>query len=153
MKDKSSFSVETPSESPGFLLWQVTTLWQRKIKTALQPLGLSHSGFVILASLLWFREHETDVTQTAIIGHTKLDKMTVSKSLKKLHAEGLVLRAENEADTRTKTITLTDSGAALAAEAVGIVEKTDRRFFETLTPGEAEQLNDLFIRLRDGKET
>ncbi|MGA7719963.1 MAG: hypothetical protein WCA84_02175 [Ignavibacteriaceae bacterium] len=50
------FSVSTPEESTGFLLWQVTNLWQREIKKALSIYGLTHSQFVLLASILWFAQ-------------------------------------------------------------------------------------------------
>lgn len=148
MENNTAFSVETAEESSGFLLWQVTTVWQREIKATLEPFGLSHSGFVILASLLWFREHETEATQTVIIKHTKLDKMTISKSLKSLQQSGYILRSENENDTRAKTVILTQSGASLATEAIKSVEETDKRFFATLSLNERGMLNQMFVRLR-----
>ncbi len=143
---KSNFS-KTDKTSSGFLLWQVTTLWQREIKTALEEVNLSHSGFVLVASLLWFEEQDIVVSQTALIEHTKLDKMTVSKSLKKLEREGLVFRAENEADTRAKIIALTDEGNALAMSSVKIVEEVDKRFFSVFSQQEKEQFNGLFLKL------
>jgi len=142
---KSNFN-ETDKTSSGFLLWQVTTLWQREIKTALEEVSLSHSGFVLLASLLWFKEQELVVTQTTLIEHTKLDKMTVSKSLKKLEKEDLVLRAENEADTRAKTIILTDDGESLAMKSVMIVEEVDKRFFSIFSQQEKKQFNGFFLK-------
>jgi len=39
----NTFSVEKAEESSGFLLWQVTNLWQREIKKALDEFGLTHS--------------------------------------------------------------------------------------------------------------
>jgi len=147
MKNKSSFQVEKPEQSSGFLLWQVTTIWQRQIKSALNSIHLSHSGFVILASLLWFKEQNTTVTQTTIIEHTKLDKMTVSKSLKKLEKDGLILKNENETDTRAKTVTLTNKGIKLAAQAVKIVENIDNDFFSALSIKDINRLNLLFSKL------
>ncbi len=146
--DESSFSVETPEGSSGFLLWQVTVVWQREIKKGLEGVGLSHSAFVILASLLWFAEHDGEVTQTTIINHTKLDKMTVSKSLKTLCTDGFVLRSENEFDTRAKSIELTDVGRETAIKAVKIVENVDKEFFSRLTKEERATLNGLFVKLR-----
>ena len=90
MKKKSNFDVKKAEESSGFLLWQVTTMWQREIKKALEDVELSHASFVILASLLWFEEQNVEITQTTIINHTKLDKMTVSKNLKSLVLKGFV---------------------------------------------------------------
>jgi len=144
---KKSHFKATAKQSLGFLLWQVTTIWQREIKTALEPLGLSHSGFVLLASLLWFEEQEVIVTQTTLIEHTKLDKMTVSKSLKVLEKNGFVLRTENEKDTRAKTILLSDEGRSLAIESVKIVEGVDGSFFSAITAEERDILNGLFLKL------
>ncbi|XPV67377.1 MAG: MarR family winged helix-turn-helix transcriptional regulator [Halarcobacter sp.] len=147
MKKESNFQVKKAEQSSGFLLWQVTTLWQREIKTALDGVNLNHSGFVILASLLWFKEQEIITTQTTIIEHTKLDKMTVSKSLKILEKNGFILRSENEIDTRAKTITLTHSGIELAIKSVKIVEDIDNLFFSKLNKKDKNQLNTLFLEL------
>lgn len=147
MKSKSNFQVKKAEQSSGFLLWQITTLWQREIKSALDVINLSHSGFVILASLLWFKEQEVIVTQTTIIEHTKLDKMTVSKSLKTLEKNGFVMRSENEIDTRAKTITLTDTGIKLAIKSVKIVEDIDNAFFSKLDKEDKDKLNSLFMKL------
>jgi hypothetical protein len=54
MKNKdNTFSVEKAEDSSGFLLWQVTNLWQREIKKALEPYGITHSQFVLMASIHW----------------------------------------------------------------------------------------------------
>jgi len=147
MKNKSNFQVKKAEHSSGFLLWQVTTLWQREIKNALTTVNLSHSGFVILASLLWFKEQNKIVTQTTIIEHTKLDKMTISKSLKNLVKNDFVVRTENEIDTRAKTIALTKIGINLAIESIKIVEDIDNKFFSKLNMDNKKKLNSLFIQL------
>jgi len=41
-------------DSPGLLLWQTTIFWQRMIKKALEPYGISHAQFVIMVILLWW---------------------------------------------------------------------------------------------------
>ena len=146
---KKSHFKTIDKQSSGFLLWQVTTLWQREIKSALEPLGLSHSGFVLLASLLWFEEQDIVVTQTTLIEHTKLDKMTVSKSLKGLEKSGFVVRMENEQDTRAKTILLSDEGRLLAIESVKIVEGVDVSFFSAVTAKERDVLNGIFLKLKN----
>jgi len=147
---KSNFKTTTKTSS-GFLLWQTTTLWQRAIKTGLEEVSLSHSAFVLLASLLWFEEQEEVVTQTTLISHTKLDKMTVSKSLKGLEKSLYITRSENEFDTRAKTIVLTNVGRELAIKAVAIVEAIDEHFFSPLTMDEKEVLNGLFGKLNLAK--
>ena len=145
----SSFDVKTPEESSGFLLWQVTTLWQRDIKSALESFELNHSSFVILASLLWFQEHDVEVTQTTIIEHTKLDKMVVSKSLKQLQQKELLNRVEHKTDTRAKMIILNQSGEELAKKALKAVEEVDKSFFSKLDESERKYLNGMFVKLKN----
>lgn len=48
------FGFAKPEDSPGFLLWQTTIIWQRRIKKALESHDISHAQFVIMAILLWF---------------------------------------------------------------------------------------------------
>lgn len=127
------FGFDVPEDSPGFLLWQTTMTWQRLIKKALEPFDISHAQFVIMAILLWFHGQKKDITQVDIIGMSKLDKMTVSKSLKKLGDMNLVARFENQEDTRAKSVQLTKSGATLARKLVPIVEGIDADFFGHLT--------------------
>lgn len=144
---KSAFGFEAPEDSPGFLLWQTTVTWQRLIKRALDVYDVSHSQFVIMAVLLWFEEHDQVPTQIAISRLSKLDKMTVSKSLKKLADQGYVCRQENQQDTRAKCIYLTSKGKNLALKLVPIVEETDEIFFKRLTQEEQKELLRFFNTL------
>jgi MarR family transcriptional regulator, organic hydroperoxide resistance regulator len=129
---KSSFEFEKPEQSPGFLLWQTTITWQRLIKKALEPYKISHAQFVIMAILLWFKKCNNQATQSILINWSKLDKMTVSKSLKKLVSQKLVAREENETDTRSKKTNLTHQGKNLIRQLVPIIEQIDANFFSVI---------------------
>ena len=130
--DKLPFGFEAAEDSPGLLLWQTTITWQRLIKNALDPYDISHAQFVILAITLWFETIDETPTQITIARQSKLDKMTVSKSLKKLVAEGFIKRAEHETDTRAKSVRLTSKGQKLTSRLVPIVEAIDADFFSVL---------------------
>ena len=133
MKDSdNTFSVEKAEESPGFLLWQVTNLWQRQIKKALEKYDLTHSQFVLLASIHWLTLQKQDVTQILLSSHTKIDPMTTSTVLRTLQAKGLLQRQEHLTDTRAKTVALTESGKKIIKEAVKVVEAFDKDFFSVL---------------------
>lgn len=133
MKDSdNTFSVEKAEDSPGFLLWQVTNLWQRQIKKALEKYDLTHSQFVLLASIHWLTLQKQDVTQILLSAHTKIDPMTTSTVLRTLQAKGLLQRQEHLTDTRAKTVALTDSGKKIIKEAVKVVEAFDKDFFSVL---------------------
>lgn len=126
------FSVEEAEESSGFLLWQVTTLWQREIRKVLEPYDITHSQFVLLASTQWLTLQKQDVTQILLSSHTKIDPMTTSTVLRTLQQKGLVQRAEHSTDTRAKTVVLTEQGKKIVRQAVKAVEHFDKLFFEVL---------------------
>jgi DNA-binding MarR family transcriptional regulator len=130
--NESVFSVDQPEDSPGFLLWQTTITWQRSIKKALEPHGVSHTQFVLLAILLWHDKIQQIPTQVILANWSKLDKMTVSKSLRALVDQGFVKRHEHPNDTRAKAVQLTAEGKLLASKLVPIVERIDELFFSTL---------------------
>lgn len=126
------FSVEIPEESSGFLLWQVTNLWQREIKKALEIYDLTHSQFVLLASILWLSQDNNNITQILLSSHTKIDPMTTSTVLRTLQKKGFLQRQEHETDTRAKTVLLTPNGKEIAKLAVKTVEQFDHVFFKDL---------------------
>jgi DNA-binding MarR family transcriptional regulator len=140
------FGFDAPEDLPGFLLWQTTISWQRMIKKALEPHDISHAQFVIMAILLWWHGQKKEVTQIDIVKMSKLDKMTVSKSLKKLVGVDLVAKHENQKDTRAKSVQLTKSGVALAGKLVPIVEGVDEDFFAKLPK---KQEKDLILILQN----
>jgi len=133
---KSVFGFETPKDSPGFLLWQTMTSWQRQIKAALAPFGISHSQFVIMALIKFYEESASNANQVKIINLSKLDKMTVSNALKDLDKKGLVIRTEDKTDMRAKCMQLTSAGHNLISQAVPAVEGTDHNFFSALSTNE-----------------
>jgi DNA-binding MarR family transcriptional regulator len=128
----NTFSVEKPEDSSGFLLWQVTNLWQREIKKALEQLELTHSQYVLLASIHWLTLHQQEVTQVILSAHTKIDPMTTSTVLRALQKRGLVKRQEHLTDTRAKTVELTEEGGRIVQQAVVLVETFDHTFFSVL---------------------
>ncbi|GAA3985333.1 MarR family winged helix-turn-helix transcriptional regulator [Mucilaginibacter dorajii] len=128
----NTFSFENAEDSSGFLLWQVTNLWQREIKKALAPYDLTHSQYVLLASTHWLTLHNREVTQVLLSTHTKIDPMTTSTVLRTLQTKGLLKRQEHATDTRAKIILLTETGKQVARLAVVAVEDFDRKFFELL---------------------
>ena len=130
--EDNTFSFDAAEDSPGFLLWQVTSLWQRGLKKALEPHGITHAQYVLLASIHWLTLHEEQVTQIMLSSNTKIDPMTTSTVLRTLQAKGLVKREEHSTDTRAKTVALTSEGKKVVKQAVITVEKFDASFFEPL---------------------
>lgn len=148
----SVFGFDKPEDSPGFLLWQTTITWQRLIKKALDPYDISHAQFVILAITLWFENKNQEISQSLIINQSKLDKMTVSKSLKKLVSHAYVKRLEHSQDTRAKSVHLTKKGKDLAAKLVPLVEKVDETFFGVINKTQQQSLINILNEIIAGDE-
>ncbi|WP_336960080.1 MarR family winged helix-turn-helix transcriptional regulator [Chryseobacterium contaminans] len=138
MNQDNTFSVQKAEDSSGFLLWQVTNLWQREIKKALLPFDLTHSQFVILASTHWLSLQKTEVTQIILSHHTKIDPMTTSQVLRALQKKEFISRKEHVTDTRAKTIEITATGKKIIKKAVVAVENFDREFFSRLETSQQE---------------
>lgn len=145
MVAQSLFSFESPDDSPGFVLWQVSNHWQREIKKALDQFGLTHAQFVVLAGAYWLGQQESSVTQAALAAHARIDKMMTSKVLRTLESKKLLQRSEHTTDTRAKSIELTPAGVRLVVQAAWAVEEFEASFFAAFsaTPACFEQLKRL----------
>jgi DNA-binding MarR family transcriptional regulator len=139
-----------PAESPGFLLWKISNAWQRRQRTALQPYGLTHSQFVVLATATWFGPEEI-LTQARISQLTGIDPMTTSQVLRALEAASLIERVDHPKDPRAKSIMVTRAGRDLARKAVVVVEATDAAFFKPLASDTARLVR-MFQALVQGNE-
>lgn len=130
MSSKDSvFSFDRPHDSPGYLLWQVTMLWQRQIKAGLDELGITHTQFVLMAALKWLSDQQPEVVQIDIANHANVDRMMTSKVLKALAKKGLISTQSSSTDSRAKVVKLTAEGEATIKQAVATVEGIDRVFF------------------------
>ncbi len=132
MAKKIEFQFKTPNESPGYLLGQLTTLWQRKQKKVLDPLNLTQTQFVLLAALGWLSRENDNVTQVDIANQGNTDRMMVSKVLRTLESKEFIIRQEHQTDTRAKVIKLTNEGSKTLQKALTAVEAADIDFFSAL---------------------
>jgi DNA-binding MarR family transcriptional regulator len=125
-------SFDSAEDSPGFLLWQVGNVWQRRQREALAPLELTHVQFVLLASLAYLGKNLEPVTQIALAQHAQTDPMMTSQVLRTLEGKGLLERIPHPTDARAKSLKITHTGLELANRAVVVVEQMDRAFFAVL---------------------
>jgi DNA-binding MarR family transcriptional regulator len=130
--------------SPGFVLWQVASLWQRSLRGALEEAGLTHAQFVLLASAGWLEAESNarsgaPVTQADIAAHARTDAVMTSEVLRTLERKGFVRRLAHPSDARAKRIELSAAGRRVAQRAVALVEAADEAFFGARGP-ELQQL-------------
>lgn len=137
---------KTPKQSPGFLLWHISTSWRSSIESVLKSLGLTHPQFVVLATLGWLTKNGDLVTQVAIGKMAGLDPNTNSQIIKGLEQKELIQRVQSS-DGRAKNVSLTPAGSNILNQALPAVEKADSHFFNLLSTKELSLLTQTFQKL------
>ncbi len=117
---------------PGYLLWQVSKLWQRKLNAALSDLRLSSTQAVILINVPRLNKEKRTVTQMLLAEVTKIDRMTVSQSIRTLETKGLVKRITASTNKRAYHVELTEVGRKVAMQAIRYIATTHDTFFQSL---------------------
>ncbi|HPY40001.1 MAG TPA: MarR family transcriptional regulator [Thiolinea sp.] len=135
---ESVFKYDQADDSAGFLLWKITALWQNQLNQVLGEFGITQTQYAILASLAWFGEKYELPTQARLVEHTKIDKMTLSKAIRKLEESGVVVREDSTQDSRAFSICFTEQGKQLIQKAVVAIENADEAFFSCLSPEQLE---------------
>lgn len=137
---------EGPKQSPGFLLWHISTSWRSTIESVLKTFGLTHPQFVVLATTGWLTSNGELATQATIGKLAGLDPNTTSQILKGLEQKKLIERTQST-DARAKYPKLTPKGQAILKSALPAVEQQDADFFSILSKNELKQLVQLFQKL------
>jgi MarR family transcriptional regulator, organic hydroperoxide resistance regulator len=148
---KSRFS--GPEESPGFLLWQVSNLWQRQINQALQAFDLTHVQFVLLANLVWLHEQGEQVSQVRLSEQTHTHPMVVSQVLRTLMSKGLLSKERHPQDVRAWQLLPTAQGIELVVKTIPVVEAADQQFFQFSQVQEEAWKNSLQALLSQNQTT
>lgn len=147
MADTSPFKHAKADDSAGFLLWKITALWQRRLSEVLNEFGITQTQYAILASLRWFEEQGEATTQAHVVEHAKIDKMTLSKAVRKLEEDALVFREQSSTDSRAINVRFTAKGKKVIQKAVVAIEKADDDFFSCLTERQLEVYKSLTISI------
>lgn len=142
--DKTALSrTLKPENSPGFLLWQVTNQWQRALRHALEPAGLTHVQYVLLAGLAWLEENEGMVTQARLAQFCRTDPMMTSQVVRTMERDGFLTRERHPTDSRARALRITESGVERVNAAMPTVMRCDKDFFARLGDGQRVFLRDL----------
>jgi DNA-binding MarR family transcriptional regulator len=79
------------------------------------------------------------ITQQGICTATRMDKVTVSRAAIALVDRGLIARAPNRADRRSRLLALTNAGQALYAEVTPKALEYEQRIFASFVPEELDR--------------
>jgi DNA-binding MarR family transcriptional regulator len=123
---------ENAERIPGFLLWQVSKLWQRRLNAALEYLNLTSTQAIILGNIVRMAGQKKTVTQIALSEITKVDPMTTSQAIRTLEKKKLIKRVVSKTDKRAFSILPTRQGAQITMKALQAFVAAHESFFESL---------------------
>jgi DNA-binding MarR family transcriptional regulator len=118
--------------STGFLLWQAGNAWQRKMKSVLDPVGITHVQYLLLDSLEHLGALKHPVSQVTLSRVAGTDVMMTSKVIRLLEKKKLVTRKVSKTDARIFLLEMTREGSRALAKAKTAVEKTESKLFSKL---------------------
>lgn len=118
--------------STGFLLWQAGNAWQRKIKSVLDPVGITHVQFLLLDALDHLGGLKHPVSQVTLSRVAGTDVMMTSKVIRLLEKKKLITRKVSKTDARIYLLEMTREGSRVIAKAKSLVEKAELKMFTKL---------------------
>jgi MarR family transcriptional regulator, organic hydroperoxide resistance regulator len=122
----------TPSSGAGFLLWQVSNHWQRSLRHALGPYGITHVQYILLSGIAELETMAEEVTQARLAQQCRTDVMMTSQVVRTLESSGFIERHDHPTDRRAKRLVLTAEGLDKLNQATPAVLDADENFFSAL---------------------
>lgn len=144
---ESPFRHKKADDSAGFLVFKLTALWQQRLGAVFGELGITQTQYAILASLRWFETQGEPPTQSHLVAHARIEKMTLSKAIRQLEEMGLLKRDASPHDSRAVHVRFTAAGRKLVQRAVVAVEDADDDFFGRLSASDLTHYKALTARV------
>ncbi|MFS2111216.1 MarR family winged helix-turn-helix transcriptional regulator [Sphingomonas sp. Sphisp140] len=92
------------------------------------------------------------MSQQALCGRTRMDKVTVSRAAIALSERGLISRASNPGDQRSHLLTLSKAGWELYEEVAPKALQLERQVFADFSTEERQQLRQMLDRIEAAVE-
>ena len=127
------------------LLGQVCRLEHARSHELLEGLGLYRGQHRILRAL-WGQD---GLTQTELSEHSHVRPATMSTTIQRMEAAGLVERRHDAEDHRVSRVYLTKKGRALQEDVEQVWHRIEEEIFVDFTPEERMLLRRLFLQMRE----
>ena len=135
-------SLGAPENAIGFVLWRITSHYQREMDRSLATVDLSHLQFVTLALIGWLERSGTVATQVELSRFGGIQPMQLSHMLKTLEAKQFISRKRDALDSRAKQVRLTRSGFEILKRALPLAVEVQSRLF-----GEAGAKGSIMLKI------
>jgi len=115
----------------GLLIWQISNLWQSRVRISLKNSNLSFNEYLILETIYKLQSSNDNIRQRDISRISSLDRSVVSIKLPNLLKKKLILKV-NPQDRRSDRIILTSSGILLIENLLNDIQTQEDNIFKKL---------------------
>ena len=137
----------TAAERTGlFAVLHASSVLESRVETKLADIGLSLAK---LAALRRLAEAGDSLPLGQLAERLKCVKSNVTQLVDRLEADGLVSRAADANDRRSRLAVLTETGRKAYLRGSEILEATERELFVALTHDESAQLHTLLAKITE----
>ena len=115
----------------SILIWQISNLWQSKIKQRLKNSNITFNEYIILETLYKLEKIKDNITQQEICKNSSIDRSVVSLKITNLEKKKLLNRTQ-KVDKRSYSLFLTSSGNMLVENLINSIENQENIIFDKL---------------------
>lgn len=132
-----------PKEKLGYLFWQINMQWVRRVNQLVSQFEMTHTQLITLVATQWMSTKKDEVIQQDLVEAIKIDRMLVSKMVKKNVEAGYLLKKSSESDSRVNVLELTRAGREKIIEVFPVMLKAEQEFYSSLGEKRESVTNDL----------
>ena len=115
----------------SILIWQISNLWQLKIRQKLKKSNITFNEYIILETLYKLEKVKDNITQQEICKNSSIDRSVVSLKITNLEEKKLLNRTQS-VDRRSYSVFLTSSGSLLVENLINGIENQENIIFDKL---------------------
>ena len=115
----------------SILIWQISNLWQSKIRQLLKNSNITFNEYLILETLYKLEKNKKIITQQDICQNSSIDRSVVSLKISGLEEKKLLNRTQPK-DKRSYGLFLTSDGILLVENLINNIENQENIIFDKL---------------------
>ncbi len=115
----------------SLLIWQISNLWQSKVKAILKSSNISFNEYLIIETIYKLQSISNNIRQQDICIASSVNRSVVSVKLPTLLKKKLILKMSPQ-DRRSDKIILSSSGVLLIENLLNDIQKQEDDIFKKL---------------------
>ena len=115
----------------ALLIWQISNLWQSKVRRKLKNSNISFNEYLILETIFKLQINNSNITQQDICKSASIDRSVVSLRVSNLEEKNLLTKNKPQ-DKRSDSLILTSEGYILMNNMMEKIKDLENEIFDKL---------------------